>query len=123
MRSISTAALPQVVLQHIEAYRNHDPEAFMSTLAPEALVNDIQREFLGHPAIRSWVEKEIFGDNVTLEIEAAFEHFGNTIVRFVVDGDFDKSKLPDPLILTYYFSVQDQHITQIIISHNKAIAA
>lgn len=123
MRSISTATLPQVVLHHIEAYRNHDPEAFMSTLAPEALVNDIQREFLGHPAIRSWAEKEIFGANVTLEIEAAFEHFGNTIVRFIVDGDFDKSNLPDPLILTYYFSVQDQHITQIIISHNKAIAA
>ena len=68
-------------------------------------------------------EKEIFGDNVTLEIEAAFEHFGNTIVRFNVDGDFDKANLPDPLILTYYFSVQDQHITQIIILHNKAIAA
>ena len=123
MRSISTAALPQVVLQHIDAYRSHNPEAFMSTLAPEALVNDIQREFLGHPAIRSWAEKEIFGDNVALEIEAAFEHFGNTIVRFNVDGDFDKANLPDPLILTYYFSVQDQPITQIIILHNKAIAA
>jgi hypothetical protein len=73
--------------------------------------------------IRPWAEKEIFGDNVTLEIEAAFEHFGNTIVRFNVDGDFDKANLPDPLILTYYFSVQDQHITQIIILHNKAIAA
>ena len=67
MRSISTAALPQVVLQHIDAYRSHDPEAFMSTLAPEALVNNIQREFLGHPAIRSWAEKEIFGDNVALD--------------------------------------------------------
>jgi hypothetical protein len=44
-------------------------------------------------------------------------------VRFNVDGDFDKANLPDPLILTYYLSVQDQHITQIIILHNKAIAA
>jgi hypothetical protein len=103
MRSISTAALPQVVLQHIDAYRSHDPEAFMSTLAPEPLVNDIQREFLGHPAIRSWAEKEIFGDNVTLEIEAAFEHFGNTIVRFNVDGDFDKANLPDPFDLDLLF--------------------
>jgi hypothetical protein len=123
MRRISAAALPQIVRQHIEAYRRHDPEAFMSTLAPEALINDVQREFLGHPAIRSWADKEIFGSNVRLQVEAAFEHFGNTIVRFNVDGDFDKSSLPDPLILTYHFSIQDQHITQIIITHNKAVAA
>jgi hypothetical protein len=123
MRPVSTAALPQVVVRHIDAHRSHDLETFMSSLAADALVNDAQREILGHPAIRAWAEKEIFGDNVTLQIEAAFEHFGNSIVRCRVDGDFDKSNLPDPLILTYYFSIQDQHITQIIILHNKAIAA
>ncbi len=122
MRSLSAEALPQVIQEHIAAYRRHDAETFMATLAPDALVNDIQREFLGHQAIRAWADKEIFGDNVTLEIEAAFDHFGNTIVRFRVDGDFDKSKLPDPLILTYYFTVQNARICQLIILHNKTIA-
>ncbi|SDR97432.1 nuclear transport factor 2 family protein [Bradyrhizobium canariense] len=122
MRNVSADALPQVILDHVAAYRRHDAEAFMATLAPDALINDIQREFLGHPAIRAWADKEIFGPKVTLETEAAFEHFGNTIVRFRVDGDFDKSNLPDPLILTYYFAVQDDRITQLIILHNKAVA-
>jgi hypothetical protein len=123
MRSISAESLPRVILDHVAACRSRDVETFMATLAPDALVNDIQREFLGHRAIRSWAEKEIFGANVTLEIEHSFEHFGSTIVRFRVDGDFDKSNLPVPLILTYYFTVQDERISQLIILHNKAIAS
>jgi hypothetical protein len=123
MRSISTDALPRVVLDHVAAYRSHDVEKFMATLAPDALVNDIQREFPGHRAIRAWAEKEIFGANVTLDIEQSFEHFESTIVRFRVDGDFDKSNLPAPLILTYYFAVQDERINQIIILHNKTVAS
>jgi ketosteroid isomerase-like protein len=94
MRSISVEALPRVILDHVAAYRSHDMETFMAMLASDALVNDIQREFLGRQAIRAWAEKEIFGANVRLEIEHSFEHFGNTIVRFRVDGDFDKSNLP-----------------------------
>jgi hypothetical protein len=120
MRSISAEALPQVIQHHIGAYRRHDAGAFMATLAADALVNDIQREFLGHQAIRTWADAEIFAPRVTLEVEAAFEHAGNSVVRFRVDGDFDKSNLPAPLILTYYFTVQDDRISQLIILHNKS---
>jgi hypothetical protein len=123
MQKISADTLSQVVLDHIASYGNHDLGAFMATLAPDALVNDIQREFLGHPAICAWAEKEIFGDNVTLEIVEAFSQAGSTIVRFRVDGDFDKSKLPIPLILTYYFTEQNGLIARLIILHNKATAS
>lgn len=123
MRRISSDALSRVICDHVAAYRNRDVGAFMATLAHDALVNDVQREFLGHPAIRAWAEKEIFGDNVTLEIDEAFSHAGNTIVRFRVDGDFDKSRLPNPLILTYYFGEQDGRIAQLIILHNKTLAS
>jgi hypothetical protein len=122
MQKISAEALPQAVLNHIAAHNDHDPDAFMATLAPDALVNDAKREFLGHPAIRAWADKEIFGDNVTLEIEGAFEHSGNSIVRCRVDGSFDKSKLPDPVILTYYFAIQGNLITQLIILLNSKTA-
>ena len=122
MRSQAAEALPQVIQDHIAAYRRHDAEAFMATLAPGALVNDIRREFLGHQAIRAWTDAEIFGPRVTLEIEAAFEHVAGWIVRFRVDGEFDKSNLPDPLILTYYFTLQDDRICQLIILHNTAVA-
>ncbi len=122
MQRIPATTLPRAVLDHIAAYNSHDAVAFMSTLAPDALVNDIQREFLGHAVIRAWADKEIFGDNVTLEIADAFRQGDSSIVRCRVDGDFDKSKLPNPLILTFYFSVQDGRITQLIILHNKTNA-
>jgi hypothetical protein len=122
MQRVPAATLPQIVLDHIAAYNNHDKAAFMASLAPDALVNDAHREFLGHAAIRAWADKEIFGDNVTLEIEQGFQHRDSTIVRCRVEGDFDKSNLPSPLILTFYFAVAGEQITQLIILHNKAAA-
>lgn len=122
MQKISAQALPQVIMGYIAAHNHHDLDALIVTLAPDALVNDAKREFLGHPAIREWADKEIFSDNVTLEIESAFEQSGSWIVRCQVGGDFDKSNLPDPVILTYYFAVQANLITQAIIVLNSKIA-
>ncbi|MEJ0066573.1 MAG: nuclear transport factor 2 family protein [Caulobacteraceae bacterium] len=117
-----TGALPDAVAAHIAAYNAHDPEALMATLAPDALVNDVRREFLGHAAIRAWADKEIFGDNVTLAVERALDQHGDVVLHVRVDGDYDKTGLPDPLILTYYFSLRDGLITQLIIVHNKPAA-
>ena len=117
-----TTALPRVIAAHIAAHNDHDPEAFMATLAPDALVNDAKREFLGHEAIRAWADKEIFGDNVTLDVQQAYEHYGDMILRCRASGDFDKTNLPDPLILTYYFSIRDDRITQAIVILNSALA-
>jgi ketosteroid isomerase-like protein len=116
-----TEALPGVVADHVAAHNNHDPDALMSTFATDALLNDAQREFLGHDAIRAWADKEIFGDNVTLDVEVAYEHYGDIVVRCRVDGDFDKSKLPDPVILTYYFRIVNEKITHLIVLLNKAV--
>lgn len=105
MKKIANDALPKIVLDHLAACRRHDVAAFMATLAPDALVNDAKREFLGHDAIRGWAQKEIFGAKVTKDVETAFEQGGGYVVRCRVDGDFDKTNLPDPLILTYYFDL------------------
>jgi ketosteroid isomerase-like protein len=116
-----THALPRAIADHIAAYKAHDPEAMMATLAPDALVNDVRREFIGHAAIRAWAGKEIFGDNVTLAVERALDQHGDVILHARVNGDYDKTGLPDPLILTYYFSLRDGLITQLIIVHNTSI--
>ena len=117
-----TNTLPRAIADHIAAYNAHDPEAMMATLAPDALVNDIRREFLGHAAIRAWADKEIFGDNVTLAVERALDQHGDVILHARVDGDYDKTNLPNPLILTYYFSLRGGLITQQIVVHNQSIA-
>lgn len=117
-----TDSLPAIIVAHNAAYNSHDPDALMATFAPDALVNDVQREFAGHAAIRAWAEKEIFRDNVTLTVERAFDHYGDVIMHARVAGDFDKTNLPDPLILTFYFSIRNGLITQLIVLFNKPSA-
>jgi len=41
-----------------------------------------------------------------------------TVVRGRYDGDYDKTNLPDELILTNYFLVQDGKIVTLIVIHN-----
>jgi hypothetical protein len=74
--------------------------------------------FLGGDAIRRWVAKEIVGDRVTVESIELIEHDRQTIVRGRYDGEYDKTGLPDPLILTSYFTVRDGRIVSLIVIHN-----
>jgi hypothetical protein len=115
-----TQTLPSVIAAYVQAHNTPDPEAFLATFASDALLNDAQREFLGHAAIRAWADKEIFGDHVTVKVIAAFEHRGGVVLHAAYDGDFDKTNLPDPVILTNYFNIEDGKITQLIILLNKA---
>ncbi|GAY22158.1 nuclear transport factor 2 family protein [Sphingobium fuliginis] len=112
-------SLPSVVANHIAAYNAKDPQGLLATFWNDALLNDAQREFIGHEAIGAWANHEIFAPNVTMEVETAREHHGNVIVSAKLDGDFDKTNLPDPLILHYYFVIVDDLIAQLFIIHNK----
>ena len=52
----------------------------------------------------------------------ALDRHGDVTVHARTDGTYDKTGLPDPLILSLYFSLRDERITQLIIIHNKARA-
>jgi hypothetical protein len=113
-----TNSLPSVILDHIHAHNTPDPAAFAATFVPDALLNDARREWIGVDAISKWAEKEIFGDNVRVELVSAYEHNGTYIVRLKNDGDFDKTGLPDPIILTNYFKLIDGKIAELIVILN-----
>ena len=117
-----TNHLPPAVARHLAACNNHDIDAWMATFAPDALFNDVQREFDGAEAIRAFAAKEIFGDSVTFTPLQARDRHGNITVHARVDGTYDKTGLPDPLVLSLYFSLRDDRITQLIIIHNQARA-
>lgn len=114
-----THNLQKTVADYISACNAHDIEAWMATFAPDALLNDVSREFIGAAAIRGFATKEIFGDNVTMEVHRAWDRHGNITVHTKFDGAYDKTNLPDPLILTQYFTLQDGLITQLVILRNK----
>jgi ketosteroid isomerase-like protein len=114
----TTAALHGIVAEHVAAVNAQDEEAIVATFADNAFVNDVHREFWGTDAIRRWVAKEIVGDKVTLEVTEVIDHSDETIVRGRYDGEYDKTNLPDELILTNYFTVRDGKIVSLIVIRN-----
>ena len=113
-----TVSLPPVVAGHIDAVNAHDEDAIVATFADGALVNDAHREFWGSEAIRRWVAREMTGDQVTIDVTEVIDHHGDTIVRGRYDGTFDKTNLPEELILTNYFTVRDGKIISLIVIRN-----
>ena len=111
--------LTGVVADHIAGVNALDTDAIMATLADDAYVNDARREFTGAAAIRRWVEKEMVGDKVQIEVREVLDHHGDTIVRGSYTGEFDKTNLPDELVLSNYFSVRDGKIVSLVIIFNR----
>ena len=110
--------LTGVVADHVAAVNAFDEDAIVATFADDALVNDAHREFWGIEAIRRWVAREMVGDKVTIEVTEVIDHHGDVIVRGRYDGEFDKTSLPDELILTNYFTVRNGKIVRLIVIRN-----
>jgi hypothetical protein len=115
-------SLDPVIASHIAAINSFDLDAIMDTFADDALVNDAAREFWGRERIRAFVAKELVGDRVTLEPVEGVDNAGMWCVRCRYEGDYDKTGLPDPLILTNYFRVRDDKVVTLFIVHNTAPA-
>jgi hypothetical protein len=111
--------LPAPVAAYVSAANTFNLEALLRAFADDAMVNDQLREYRGKKAIRDWAAREIVGDRVTMYVVRAIEHYGNAIITANVDGDYDKRGLPDPLEMTFYFSLHEGKIVQLIILRNE----
>lgn len=111
--------VPVAVAEYIDASNAFDSARLIAAFADDALVNDARREFWGVGEIRRWADREVIGDRVTMDVTEVVQHDGQYIVRGLMDGDFDRTNLPDELILTHYFTVADGRITTLIIIRNE----
>ena len=102
-------ALPPVIEQHIAAVNAGDLDALAATFTDDAYVVT-QAEARGAEAVRALLAREFIDDHVTLELRDAIDHYGDFIVRIKYEGTYDKTSLPDPLIMTNYFSLRDGKI-------------
>ena len=114
----SLSGLETVVAEHIAAVNAFDEDAIVATFADDALVNDVHREFWGREAIRRWAARELVGDRVTIAVTEVLDHHGDTIARGRYDGNYDKTNLPEELILTHYFTVRAGKIVTLIVIRN-----
>ncbi len=117
---MASATLPQPVAAYVAATNAFDIDAVMACFAEDALVNDHRDEFVGREAIRAWAQREIIGDRVTMEVVEATRRADSATVKAIIRGNFDKTGLPDPLLLSFYFSFSGERIVQLVIVFNKS---
>ena len=116
----TTDTLTGVISEHVTAVNAGDLDAIVATFAEDAYINDARREFRGSDAIRRFIEKEIVGDNIAMDVREVIEHHGDTIVRAAYEGDFDRTNLPDgDVVLTNYFSVRDGKIVSLVTTNTR----
>lgn len=107
--------LSQSIANFIHAINDHNPAAFLSAFAEDAVVNDVGREFRGTAAIREWGEREIFSVHVTLDVIKVEDRDGHTVVTVKPHGAFDRTGLPDPLLLDQRFTMSGGKIAALSI--------
>src|SRR5438105_135619 len=105
--------LPRIVDAYVRAINDHDAAAFITLFADDAVVDDIGREFRGTAAIKAWSDREIFDVQDTLEVNDLAKRDSEAIITAKVDGTFDRTGLPDPLILVHYLAVKDDKIVRL----------
>ncbi|WP_214073224.1 hypothetical protein [Mucilaginibacter sp. dw_454] len=115
--------LPQVIETFIKATNDHDGDTYLSTFTEDALVNDFARNFWGKDQIKNWADKEIIEPKVTFKANGIVEHYGDFLVTALTDGNYDKSKAPDPTYLDYFFTVKNDKIVKMIVIKNKEKSA
>lgn len=115
--------LPTVIQSFIKAVNEHNANAFINTFVDDALVNDFARNFRGKDSIKQWSDKEMISDKVTFEADEIVEHYGEYMITALTDGNYDKSKSPDPTYLDYFFTLKENRIVRLIITKNKEKSA
>jgi ketosteroid isomerase-like protein len=111
--------LPAPVRTYITAVNALDGDTLIAAFSDDAVVNDVRREFSGLDAIRGWLDREITGEKVTMNVTRFRTHHALVIVDAEMDGEYNKDGLQDQLVLTHYFTLADDHIAQLIIIANQ----
>jgi len=101
-----TTRLPPLAESYVQATNSHDAAAFLGLFADNCLVDDNGREFRGLDAIREWSNREIFAAQVTLEVIRSVVRDSETVVTTKVDGNFDRTGLPNPVIIDHHIAAE-----------------
>src|SRR5687767_4341361 len=109
--STTLNGLHPTVAAYFAATNRHVPAAFLACFAEDAVVDDAGRVWRGIDSIRGWSEREIFAPNVELEVLAASVHEDETVVTTRVEGDFDRTGLPDPVVIEHRIALAGEKIS------------
>ena len=103
--------IPQSIATFIEATNAHKSDEFLATLTESAVITDEGQEYRGIAAIKEWSDEKYIGAKVTLDVVDLVTSNGKTIVTLKVDGNFNKTGLPDPFLMDFHFTIDTNKIT------------
>ena len=95
---MTTLSLPGPVANYLRAVNAGATDECRARFADDAIVVDVTRELSGLDGITDQAGADIFGAHVHFDVLNVTEHQGRTIVTLKVDGTFDRTGLPDPLV-------------------------
>jgi hypothetical protein len=108
-----TMQMSPTAAAYVRSVNDHDSSTFIALFADGAVVNDGGREFRGVAEIKAWSGREIFDAQVTLEVIDVAVHDGATVVTAIVDGNFDRTGLPDPVIIDHHLTAEGGKIVRL----------
>jgi hypothetical protein len=111
--------LPEPVATFVRATNEGRLDALLAVFAEDALVNDQLREHWHKDTIARWAADEVIGQRLCVVPVKVVSSNEQVVVTARVDGNFDKRGLPDPLMLSFYFSVRQSKIVQLVILRNE----
>ena len=112
-------SLPEPIAKYLRAVNTGAAKEFPASFADDAVVIDVNRELRGLDAITAWADADIFGAHVHFDVLDVTERLGRTIVRVKIDGTFDRTGLPDPLVMNHKFTVAEGKITELRIAFSR----
>jgi hypothetical protein len=105
--------LPGPAAGYVRTTNGKDPAGFIALFAEEAVVDDAGRIIRGREAIRAWAASDIFAADVTFDVLDASGDETDATITVRVDGTFDRTGLPDPLVMTFQIMAIGGKITKL----------
>lgn len=107
--------LDAAIARYFATADGSDPQAFAAAFSADATVMDEGRTYHGRDEIVAWRAAANAKYTVRVTPRAVTERDGLTVVTALVEGDFPKAGLPDPLLLDYRFGLSDAGISSLAI--------
>jgi hypothetical protein len=98
---------------YVRSVNQSDAAAYLALFSDDAVVDDAGREFRGRDAIQAWAASDIFAANVRFEVVDSAERDGDAVLTTIVDGDFDRTGLPEPVVIVHRFTGENGKIVRL----------
>jgi SnoaL-like domain len=113
--------IPQPISAFIHATNTHNTNELLAAFTDTAVISDEGHDYRGIAEIKKWSEEKLIGAEVTLQPTKTIERNGKTIVTAKVDGNFDKTGLPDPFQMDFDFTIDSNKVAALSIRFPESI--